>query len=155
MKNTLKLIAFSLITFLIVSCSGSKGPEEAVKGYFDAVNAQDYEKAKEYATEESKGIIDLWKKIFPEKNEGAEKEIVKDLKCKIEGDTSAVCTYFNAKNKEQSVKVKKIADKWLIDLAKENLMRFNDASTQEAAIEKAISDSIATSKLLDSINQTK
>ena len=45
MKNTLSLIAFSLIAFFIVSCSGGEGPEVAAKAYLDAINAQDFDKA--------------------------------------------------------------------------------------------------------------
>lgn len=125
MKNTLSLIAFSLFAFFIVSCAGSKGPEAVAKAYLDAMNAQDFDKAKEFATEESKGMIDFIKQISAmsgEKKEGAAKEVVNDLKCKIEGDTAAVCTYLTGEKEEKSIGLKKMGDKWLVHTPKENPM---------------------------------
>jgi hypothetical protein len=149
MKNTLSLIAFSLIAFFIVSCSGGEGPEVAAKAYLDAINAQEFDKAKEYATEESKGMIDFLKQISAmsgEKKEGAEKQIVKDLKCKIEGDTTAVCTYLTAEKEEKSINLKKTADKWLVSMPKENPMGGGGEDSPMEADTSAIDTSAAAYK---------
>ena len=150
MKNTLSLIAFSLIAFFIVSCSGGEGPEVAAKAYLDAMNAQDFEKAKEFATEESKGMIDFMKQISAmsgEKKEGAAKEVVNDLKCKIEGDTTAVCTYLTAEKEEKSINLKKTADKWLVNMPKENPMGGGEeGAPMEAADTSAIDTSSAVTE---------
>ena len=125
MKNTLSLIAFSLIAFFIVSCSGGEGPEVAAKAYLDAINAQDFDKAKEFATEDSKGMIDIMKQISAmsgEKKEATEKQVINDLKCKIEGDTTATCTYLTAEKEEKTITLKKTSDKWLVFMPKENPM---------------------------------
>ncbi|MFN5371616.1 MAG: hypothetical protein ACK5B6_09160, partial [Bacteroidia bacterium] len=45
---------------LLFSCSGGAGPEETAKLYLDAVNAEDFEKAKEYSTKETAGIIGIF-----------------------------------------------------------------------------------------------
>ena len=150
MKNTLSLIAFSLIAFFIVSCSGGEGPEVAAKAYLDAINAQEFDKAKEFATEESKGMIDFLKQISAmsgEKKEGAEKEVVNDLKCKIEGDTTAVCTYLTANKEEKSINLKKTADKWLVSMPKENPMGgVEEGAPMEAADTSAIDTSSAVTE---------
>jgi hypothetical protein len=151
MKNTCKLLTFSLIAFLIVSCSQGEGPEVVAKDFIDAISAEDFDKAKEFATDESKEYIDFFKLANGMKGknkEDAEKLVVKDLKCKIEGDTSAVCTFLRGE-KEEGLHLKKTSGKWLVSMQKEI------PTASEAEKEKAISDSIATSKLLDSINQTK
>ena len=144
MKNTLSLIAFSLIAFFIVSCSGGEGPEVAAKAYLDAMNAQDFDKAKEFATEESKGMIDFMKQISAmsgEKKEGAAKEVVNDLKCKIEGDTAAVCTYLTAEKEEKSINLKKMGDKWMVHTPKENPMGGEEEGAPiEAADTTAVTD---------------
>jgi PBP1b-binding outer membrane lipoprotein LpoB len=137
MKNTLSLIAFSLIAFFIVSCSGGQGPEVAAKAYLDAINAQEFDKAKEFATEDSKGMIDIMKQISAmsgEKKEATEKQVVNDLKCKIEGDTTAVCTYLTLEKEEKTINLKKVADKWLVSMPKENPMGGGEEGTpMEAA----------------------
>lgn len=107
---------------LLFSCSGGSGPEETAKLYLDAVNAQDFEKAKEYCTKESAGMLDFLKTIAGmsgEKEKDAKKTEVKDLKCKIEqGDTVAVCT-FVVDGKEENLQMKNIDGKWLAHQPKE------------------------------------
>ena len=150
MKNTLSLIAFSLIAFFIVSCSGGDGPEVTAKAFLDAINAQEFDKAQEFATEESKGMIDILKQISAMsggKKEGAEKEVVNDLKCKIEGDTTAVCTYLTAEKEEKTINLKKTADKWLVSMPKENPMGGGEeGAPMEAADTSAIDTSSAVSE---------
>ena len=106
---------------LLFSCSGGAGPEESAKLYLDAVNAQDFDKAKEYCTKESAGMLDFLKTIAGmsgEKKTDAPKE-VKDLKCKVEpGDSLAVCT-FVVDGKEEKLQMKNIDGKWLAHQPKE------------------------------------
>jgi len=107
---------------LLFSCSGGAGPEETAKLYLDAVNAQDFDKAKEYCTKESAGMLDFLKSIASmsgEKKEDAKKTEVKDLKCKIEpGDSLAVCS-FVVDGKEEKLQMKNIEGKWLAHQPKE------------------------------------
>ena len=124
MKNTLKLAAFALIAVFVVACSGGNGPETTAKAYIDALNAEDFEKAKEFATEDTKGMLDFMKQISSmggEKKEAKEKKEIKDLKCTVEGDTTATCTYM-AGDKEEKLNLKKSGEKWLVHMPKENPM---------------------------------
>jgi hypothetical protein len=148
MKNTLNLIAFSLITFFIVSCSQGEGPEVVAKAFIDAINAQDYKKAKEYSTDDCKVVIEFLS-TRKQTKEAVDKEVVNDLKCEIEGDTTAVCTCFNSKKEKISVSLKKVSDKWLVSSPKETPIGFNDT-----VIEKVNSDSSSASEL-DTIIETK
>lgn len=125
MKNILKLAAAGMIAVFIVACSAGAGPEGAAKGYLEALKAKDFEKAKEFATEDSKGMLDFMKQLsaMGGENEGetAEGGNYSDLKCTVENDTAAVCTY-KADEKEESIKLKKSGDKWLVHQPKENPM---------------------------------
>lgn len=148
MKNTLSLIAFSLIAFFIVSCSGGEGPEVAAKAYLDAINAQDFDKAKEFATEDSKGMIDFLKQISAmsgEKKEATEKQVINGLKCKIEGDTTATCTYLTAEKEEKTITLKKSSDKWLVFMPKENPMGGGEEGAPMEAAEDTNSTVVDTS----------
>ena len=131
MKKILSFISFTLITFFIVSCSASDGPEVAAKAYLDAYNAQDFDKAKEYVTEESYVMIELFKEISLKLGNGkevAEKEVVNDLKCKIEGDTAAVCSYLNSEKVVKSTNLKKVGGKWLVKLSLESFFESEGVS---------------------------
>ncbi len=124
MKNTLKFAAVALIAVFVVACSGGNGPETNAKAYLDALNAEDFDKAKEFATEDTKGMLDFMKQIATmggEKKEAKEKKEIKDLKCTVEGDTTATCTYM-AGDKEEKLNMKKSGEKWLVHQPKENPM---------------------------------
>ncbi len=121
MKKVFQFAAAAVVAVL-VSCSGGSGPEGAAKGYLDALMAEDFEKAKEFSTEDTKGMLDFMKSISGmagEKKEG-EKKAYTDLKCTVEaGDSTAACTY-KVEGKEESLKLKKGADKWLVHMPKES-----------------------------------
>ncbi|MEX1189328.1 MAG: hypothetical protein WED33_08720 [Bacteroidia bacterium] len=123
MKNILKVAAIAMIAVFIVACSGGAGPEGAAKGYLDALKAKDFEKAKEFSTEDSKGMLDFMKQLSAmggekEGEEAAEGGNYSDLKCTVEADTAAVCTY-KTDEKEETLKLKKMGDKWLVHQPKE------------------------------------
>ena len=131
MKNALKFAALSLVAVFVFACSGGSGPEKVAQSYLDAFYAEDYEKAKEFSTEETKGFLDFMKNISAmsgeKKEETKEKKAIKDLKCTVEGDTTAVCTYMiddKATNaaKEEKLNLRKAGDKWLVNQPKENPM---------------------------------
>jgi hypothetical protein len=123
MKNTLKLMAIALVAVFIVSCGGSEGPETTAKAYLDAITAKDFEKAKEFSTEESKAMLDMLKQFasMGGEQEKSEAATYSDLKCTVSGDTTAVCTYKSAE-KEESINLKKVDAKWLVHQPKENPM---------------------------------
>jgi hypothetical protein len=123
MKNTLKVMAIALVAVFIVSCGGSEGPETTAKAYLDAITAKDFEKAKEYSTEESKAMLDMLKQFasMGGEQEKTEAATYSDLKCTVSGDTTAVCTYKSAE-KEESINLKKVEAKWLVHQPKENPM---------------------------------
>jgi hypothetical protein len=110
------------VVSLLFSCSGGSGPEESAKNYIEALNAEDFDKAKEFATKESAGMLDFMKSISSmsgEKKADSTKQEIKDLKCVIEaGDSLAVCT-FMVDGKEEKLNMKKVEDKWLAHQPKE------------------------------------
>ena len=69
------------------------------------------------------------------------------MKCKIEGDTAAVCTYLTAAKEEKTLNMKKTADKWLVSMPKENPMGGGEeGAPMEAADTSAIDTSAAVSE---------
>jgi hypothetical protein len=130
MKKTLNLVTHLIITFFLVSCSGRGGSPEAVsKAYLEAINSNDFDKARDYVTEESKGMIKIWEEA---NFKGSEKDVVNDLKCEIVGDTTALCTFSNVKEEMRTLDLKKIGGKWLVHLSKENPSggaSFNESSS--------------------------
>lgn len=133
MKNILKAAAFSMIAVFFVACAGSEGPDANAKAYLDAVSANDFEKAKEFATEDSKGMLDFMKQISAMGGEKAaeEKKTFSDLKCTVAGDTTAVCTYKSG-DKEETLNMKKTGEKWLVHQPKENPMGEGGEMMEEA-----------------------
>lgn len=127
MKNTLKLAAIALVAVFVYACSGGSSPEKNAKEYLDAMNAEDFDKAKEFCTKETGGMLDMMKSLtasMGSKKDTSKTEVeIKDLKCVISGDTTAVCTYCCTKEGQPGeLKMKKEGDKWLAHQPKENPM---------------------------------
>ena len=120
MKKVFQFAAIALVA-VMVSCSGGNGPEGSAKGYLDALMAEDFEKAKEFSTEDTKGMLDFMKSsssMGGEKKEASKKEY-KDLKCTVDaGDSTAVCNY-KVEDKDDTIKLKKVGDKWLVHMPKD------------------------------------
>jgi len=120
MKKVFQFAAIALVA-VMVSCSGGNGPEGSAKGYLDALMAEDFEKAKEFSTEDTKGMLDFMKSLSSmggEKKEATKKEY-KDLKCTVDaGDSTAVCNY-KVEDKDEKINLKKTGDKWMVHMPKE------------------------------------
>jgi hypothetical protein len=120
MKKVFQFAAIALVA-VMVSCSGGNGPEGSAKGYLDALMAEDFEKAKEFSTEDTKGMLDFMKSLSSmggEKKEATKKEY-KDLKCTVDaGDSTAVCSY-KVEDKDEKINMKKTGDKWMVHMPKE------------------------------------
>jgi predicted small secreted protein len=63
MKNLLFSI-FSLTIILLAACSGAgSDPKVAAKAFYEALGKKDYDKAAQYATKDSKTLLDLIKSM--------------------------------------------------------------------------------------------
>ena len=84
-----------------------QSPQEDAFSY--ALMAEDFEKAKEFSTEDTKGMLDFMKSLSSmggEKKEATKKEY-KDLKCTVDaGDSTAVCNY-KEEYKDEKINLKK------------------------------------------------
>jgi hypothetical protein len=121
MKLTLRIL--SIFGFILFMASCSHGPESVAEDFLNALEKKDFAKAKELSTPESLQIIELVEKFSALDTAKAEsKTAVKVSKCELTGD-KGVCTYCcNEEGKESTVNVKKVNDKWLVDMSKESLM---------------------------------
>lgn len=117
----LKLSFAALTAVLIYSCSGKTGPEAVTESYLTAVNNNDSTKIAELLTRESKDTYtnnrEIAEMFFLGMHRGKE---VKDIKCEVSGDTTAVCSFCCAsEDKPGQVNLVKEGNDWKVDWKKE------------------------------------
>jgi hypothetical protein len=114
------IIAAFFITALVVSCgSNEPAPEVVAEKYFMYLNNQEYDKAKELCTEQTRELLEQFD-FFGEMNAAnkPEKVNIENIRSFIDGD-KAVCTY-TADGEEGEMTLVKIDGKWYIDINIEN-----------------------------------
>ena len=124
------LIAFATL----ISCDGvsTKTPEGAVKGFYNAISAMDFEKAESFVTKESKEVIGLLKGLKQMGDDEAMKDIedkkAEKVKCEIDGDKAEceVCCDEDGNFSDEKFNVKKVAGKWLVSISKEDMNKEDD-----------------------------
>lgn len=112
----LKFAAIALVGLVLASC-GAGGPEDAVKEFFSAINAEDYDKAKSVSTDDTDAVIDLMAKS-PMKDK---KEITK-VECKVEGEEADCECWAKDEEETQKVVAKKVDGAWKVHMSKSDLM---------------------------------
>jgi hypothetical protein len=129
MKN--KLIGFFAIAFLIVlsACSGpDSDPKQAAKAFYEAIGKKDFEKAAQYATKDSKTMLDLIKSMSemgnqmkiettPEEEASMKNAIYSDAE--INGDNAVVTV--SVDGKENKIKLKKEEGAWKVAMDKDTI----------------------------------
>lgn len=130
MKFKFSLILIAAIGFLMVSC-GDK-PETVVEKYYTHFYKAEYKEANKYVVKEKQGLCELLNNYIPEteKSKLAKSEVtVKNIKCKVEDDTTATCSCEivtkvegEVKKSEENIKLKKVDNKWLVNQGKEDFM---------------------------------
>jgi len=129
-----------LSCFFISSCSTTKRinykrPESVSLAFIRAIATLDIDKANKVATKDTKEVLSLlgtMKEGMPEEEKEAikeeatkELEYIKKAKCIKKSDTKATCTICcnkEGETTESPIVLKKVGDKWLVDMSKEQLV---------------------------------
>ena len=109
-----------VLAVFFVACSGApeEKAEKVLTDFLIALEQGDYETARKLSTKEAKALLGMMEA-------GDEKMIeeVKDVKCTMDDENQASCTFCcfvgNGTPEETKVKVKKVDGKWLVDFVKE------------------------------------
>lgn len=126
MKKVLSLVFVFVAVVSFNSCKKS-GPEAAAEAYLTNIAKMDFEKAKEFVTEDSKATIDFLAQMAGMAGEEAKKEAadakveIKDMKCEVTED-KAVCkckVVTGEEEEEETLNLVKEGDKWLVVQTKE------------------------------------
>lgn len=117
-----------------VGCGTKKvnfnNPESVAKAYAEAVNKLDFEGAKQYCTEGTAGMMDMFKSLLDvmgaeekkKMEEETKKYTVKKISCAaIEGNKQEChyCCNAEGQDEESPVILVRQGDKWLVDIPKD------------------------------------
>lgn len=141
--------AFTTITLLIACTSTPEDPKNVAKTFVEAFAAKDYDKAAQFATKDSKTLLDLLKSMeemgnsmdffFSGPNGVNPEEAVYD-KAVIDGDKAMVSVSFGAE--PQTIKLKKEEGSWKVALDKDMLKEkvAEEAGTSVDEINQSMDD---------------
>lgn len=128
MKQVLFILLITIMLLALSAC-GSKSQSTARK-FFDAMEKQDFEGAKEYVTAEGQELLNMMQSfsdnMSEEQKAGYEKLKYNILKTVEEGDSATVTfEQWDVKSPEEKdvheIKLKKINGSWKVDFAKEDI----------------------------------
>lgn len=149
------LIIFAAAVLFISACGGgssSEGPKEVASKFITHVNNMEFDKAKQYGTEATNGILDMvagFAGMAQEKPENTGFEI---LDIKEDGDKATVTYRNEGADADETLNLVKQDGKWLVDINKEDMDKEDgmggddlgnidwDEAIEEA--EEAVSDAI-------------
>jgi hypothetical protein len=127
MKKVLSLVLVFAAVVSFNSCKKANTPEAVAEAYLTHIAKMEFEKAKEFVTEESKTTIDFLAQMASMAGEEAKKEAanakieIKDMKCEVTED-KAVCNCIvvnGEKEEKETLNLVKQGDKWLVNQSKE------------------------------------
>ncbi len=139
MKTKLMLFVSAALVLILTSCSNK--PEVIVEKYYTHLSKGEFDEAKKYVAKEHQSWCDLLNSFTPEEDKANLSQLdvkVKNIKCEIKDDTTAVCTCEiitklkeeEEKISKETVKLKKVDRKWYVNQGKEGLMG-NDSSDDD------------------------
>jgi predicted lipoprotein len=141
MKKVLSLVLVFAAVVSFNSCKKANTPEATAEAYLTHVAKMEFEKAKEFVTEDSKATIDFLAQMAGMAGEEAKKEAanakieIKDMKCEVTED-KAVCNCMvvnGEKEEKETLNLVKQGDKWLVVQSKEGPgMDMEEEETVEA-----------------------
>lgn len=124
MKKYLVVIFISLMYFT-VGCK-KNSPSYVALQFIEALNNNDFTKAKKYCTEDTKKLMEIMEgmmKMVPK--EQLQKTKIKQeitiLREEIAGDRALIVYKSSKSDKEEQLKMKKIDGKWLVSMDKGDL----------------------------------
>ena len=107
----IKIIGFVFLLGL-VSCTNSNTPENVVKEFYEAVKAEDYDKARTFASKDSKKFMTMMSKGMELSIGGTE---LSNVDCTTDGESSDCDCFFEGQEKPFPVSVIKEDGNWKVD----------------------------------------
>ncbi len=130
MKKSIQLFALLLISSVVLfSCSNSQKPEDVATQFTKAMKEQNWEEAKKFSDEETKGLIQLMQSLgkmgdSASKSKDVKKASEEDLifvKSEVTDSTAIVYFKDKATSKEEKIPMRKVNGKWLVAVKKEGM----------------------------------
>ena len=131
MKKVSLITSVVLAAIVCFACKSSSGPEAVVEKYFTHLGQGEFKEVKEYVLAEHHAYYDLLAQLMSaqESTEEMPKVKVTDIKCEITDDV-AVCSCMVQAGEEnpaeQTLQLKKVDKKWLVNQGKEGGMPTSD-----------------------------
>jgi hypothetical protein len=122
--RSVRLIVVALVLAISFNaCKTADSPEAVAEKFMNHLIAGEFSKAKEYGTESTKQMMQMFEALeslggetFAKDDAAPEK--IKNIKCEVDGDT-AICR-FEENGEMSEVALLKVDGKWLVDMKKEN-----------------------------------
>ena len=138
-------IAFIISAVSLAGCkSGGGDPKPVLMSFMDALNKQDFEGAKKYATAESASVLDMTKNMGDKKEPG-EKYDLNNLEvgaAKIEGDMATIPVTMKDNGLLVNYKMKKESGAWKVAFDKASLATMGMDAMKQNADKLNINDSL-------------
>lgn len=146
----IKVLALSAVAAFMVACGGGSTPEDVAKNFHVALTAQEWDNAKNLATEKGKEQVEAAKGMAESMGAlGGEKPAkpeIEEVKCDTKENTSE-CTCKEKGGKETKYTLKKEGDKWLVDYNKLGNMGGEEPVMEEPAVEETPVDTAASAEV--------
>ena len=137
MKKNLLKFGTLIIVSMMFACVGGGSPKSVAEHFLKATQAENFEGAKKYCTEETGKLLDMMSS-FAKMGDKDKKEKKDDRKIiigeeKIDGDSVATVYYKmeGADASEQTVKLKKVNNKWLVAISKDDMSKKDGGTPKE------------------------
>lgn len=122
-----KYLVFIFISLLYFATACKKNsPSHVALQFLEAINNNDFAKAKRYCTEDAKKLMEIMEgmvKMVPKDQlqKTKIKQEITVLREEIAGDKALIVYKSSKSDKEEQLKMKKIDDKWLVSMDKGDL----------------------------------
>jgi Domain of unknown function (DUF4878) len=121
MKKEFRYWIPCLLFFVLVACTGSS-PKSVAEAYLKAFNKQDYEKAKKYATDDTKKLLDMFTSLAALTPDSLKRDIDFTVREeRIKGDTAYVDYLLKGSSKVQSLTLRKVDGNWKVAATKDTV----------------------------------
>lgn len=120
MKKLFFIAAAGLIV-AAVGCKGGGTPKEVTEKFFKALNSKDFGEAGDYATPESKQMLDMMKTFAAADTSKTKPKDFTVENEKIDGDKATVDVKEKESGKTQNVTLKKVDGKWKVAFDKSSM----------------------------------
>jgi hypothetical protein len=120
--KTIKIIILTSIIGLFSSCGRNDNPRSVAEKYFNAINAQEFEAAREYGTQETVNLLNMMIAFKKMSADSTFQEIKFEiLREKITGENAIV--FYKEEGKEGELKLPMIKEdgKWKVIQTKESI----------------------------------